>query len=420
MPRGPSLYRIVEDSDSHLVLGGQKLGLWILTLFLLANAFVLLYVGLFVVSRRQLFPVIAGTALGLFFAVCGVAALVWAIRYRSRIDFDGDDRVVRLATGRSRSPTEIAFADIAAVEIETHRSRSGLEHRVYLVDAGGTEWLIDRSADGDSMRGLADRIRTLTRVGDPKKPGAVETSPAAATAAAAAAWSRSGRPTPAGDAPPAGISVVTDGEATVYGWRTLPRSLFWVVFWAFLTLLLGGLAGLLLAGFVVEIARQPLAVTLIFLALAAATVGLMYVVSHRFRRRGGAWLGLAVLAVVLANLLIGSQPFILFGAGAAVVGYIASLCGFVLLARCRLRVSSAALEYEERILGIPLAWRRRSLAAAELEGFRIKAVVRGGGAVEVRGSGGRSFTLMIPQGAGAFSRQDLEWLRRQWLDHLGR
>ena len=217
---------------------------------------------------------------------------------------------------------------------------------------------------------------------------------------------------------PEGISVESQGDTAVYSWSTLPRTPFWAFFWGFVTLLLGSLTSIALAGMVIEMAKQPTTLVLAFLALALATLGLIYLVGRRVRRRGAASLGVAVLAVTLANFLIGSLPFILFGVVAATLGYVTSLCAFVLLARCRLRISPARLQYEERILGLPLSWRRRSLAATEVSGFRIKAAIRGGGAVEVRDRRGRTFTLMIPQGAGAFSRRDLEWLRARWLEGL--
>ena len=158
-----SLYRIVEDSASRLVLKGQRLGLWILTLFLFFNAFVLLYVALFVASRRQLVPVIGGSALGIFFAVCGVAALLWTIRYKSRIEIDRDRAVIRLMKWRAGSATVIPFAEVASVELESRRTGSGrrrrYEHRVFLLDTEHGEWLIDRSSDAASMAALAARIR---------------------------------------------------------------------------------------------------------------------------------------------------------------------------------------------------------------------------------------------------------------------
>lgn len=397
-----SLYRIVEDSDSRLVLRGRKVALWLLTLFLLVNASVLLYVGLLVAGRRQLFPAIGGSALGVFFAVCGVAALVKTLRYESRIEIVRDSSVVRLLEGRIGLPTEIPFARIASVELEA----GSREHRVFLLDTEGGEWLIDRSRDARRMAALAARIRDLTSDRSPR-----EEPPGAATVEDAT--SATGP-----DAIPDGISVASRGNATIYSWRTLPRTPFWVFFWGFVTLLLGSLAGIALAGMVIEMARLPPILVLAFLALVLITLGLMYFVSRRVRRRGTASLGVAVLAVTLANLLIGSLPFVLFGAVAATLGYITSLCAFVLLARCRLRLSPAQLRYEERVLGLPLSWRRRSLAATEVSGFRIKAATRGGGAVEVCRRGGQSFTLMIPQGTGAFSRRDLEWLRARWLEGL--
>jgi hypothetical protein len=405
-----SLYRIVADSDSRLALEGRKLGLWILTLFLFANGLVLLYVGLFVMSRRQLFPVIAGSALGAFLAISGVAVLISTLRYGSRIEFDRDQRMVRLRTGRTGSVTEIPFAEIASVEIETKRTGSGRsrrdEHRLFLLDTDDSEWLIDRSTDAAEIAGLADRIRFLTS-GSGGGDGPRGAMPAGAKT-----------PPAVQEARPDGVSIESDGDATVYRWRMLPRAYFWVFFWGFVTLFLGGLGCLALVGVLVELARQPPGTTLAFLTLAALTLGLMYAASRHVRHGGAAVLGAAVLAVILANLLLGLQPFIKLGAAAAVLGYITSLCAFVLLARCRLRVATAGLDYEERILGLPLWWRRHSLAAAEVDGFRIKAAVRGGGAVEVRGREGRSFTLMIPQGTGAFSRRDLEWLREQWLSDL--
>ncbi len=407
----PSLYRILESSESRLVLEGRKLGLWLLTLFLLTNASVLLYVGLFVISRRQLFPVVAGSALGAFFAVCGLATMVKALRYKSRIEIDRRLGTVRLMTGHGGRATEIPFAEIASVELESKRIGSGrrarYEQRVFLLTTDDSEWLLDRSTDIVRMTRLADRIRLLThgrRAQDEPKVGAPDGE---------------GRPAPWAEAPPDGVTIESDRDAVVYRWRTLPRALLWVFFWGSTTLLLGGLAVAALVAMVIEICRQPPGVTLALLALAALTLGLMYAASRRARRGGAAVLGLALFAVLLANLLFNVQPFIKAGAVAAAVGYIASLSGWVLLTRCRLRVSPAGLEYEEQLLGLPLFWRRHTLTAAEVVGFRIKAAVRGGGAVEVRARGGRSFALMIPQGTGAFSRADLEWLRARWLADLG-
>lgn len=409
MSRSLSLYRIVEDSGSRLVLEGRRVGLWLLTLFLLANAFILLWVGLFVVGRRHLVLVIAGSVLGLFFAGCGVATLWLAVRHRSRIEVDRDERMVRFHDGSSGSPREIPFAEIASIEIERERrrgpgGRSSIEHRIFLHDTGDGEWLIDRSTDGDRMTALRDRLQALT---------------AAPDRATRRRQSDDGPRTAADSGPPpAGISIEPEGEATVYRWRTLPRSPLWALFWGFLTLMLGGATAVVLVATVAEIGRLPPRMTLALGALAVLALALMYVVARRLERGGTLALGLAFAALLLANLLLDFQPFIRAVAGATLLAFLTSLCAFVLLARCRLRISPAGLDYEERVLSLPLGWRRRSLPAARVEGFEIRAAVRGGGAIAVRAAGKDRFTLAIPQGGGAFSRRELEWLRRQWLEDL--
>lgn len=368
---GSSLYRVVEKSESRLVLRGQRLGLWILTLFLLSNAAVLLWVGLFVMSRRQLFPVVAGSVLGAFFAFCGLGALVKTLCYRAKIEVDGRSRVVRFLSGSPPVTTEVPFDEIAEVRLETRRRGRGRapEHQVFLVDATAGERLIDRSTDGRRMEALAAEVRR--RTGDP---GGIR------PAAGAPRPHRREGPVPVtrtAGGPPAGVRIESAGAATTYRWRTLPRSPFWLPFWSFLTLLLGGLAVAALAAAVIDMSRRPAGMVVAFLLLAALAVGLMYLAYRRSRRPGTASMGIAVVAVILANLLLGSVPFIGLAVAAAVVGWVASLCAFVLLARCRLRLSPAGLEYEERVLGLPLAWRRQALAAGEVTGLRIKAAVRG-------------------------------------------
>lgn len=403
-----SLYRVTEDTDSRLVLVGHKFGLWFLAFFLLGNASVILYFGLFVMSRRQLFPVIAGALVGGFFALCGVAALVWAARYRSRIEVLRDRQVVRWQRGSRHTAFDMPFADIASIEIDRRRrsgsrGRPSTEYRVFMLDRDDGEWLIDRSTDGVKMSALADRLRALTT---------------AAGAGGREATAEVSRRIPA--SAPEGIAVEAIDGVTTLRWRTLPRSAFWAAFWALLTLLLGGFTLVLVSALGREISRLPGRDLLIFAALAGLTLTVLYVVALRVRRRLPVSAGLVVGALWAANLLTEEVPFVRLGVAAMVIGYLAALSTFVLLAHCRLRVSADGLEYEERILGRPLGWRGRSWPADDVTGMKIKAPVRGGGGIEVRSADGATFSLAIPQGTGAFSRRDLEWLRERCLSALGK
>ncbi len=408
-----SLYRIVEDSEQRLVLRGRQAGPWLLAAFLLLNGIVVLWVAIYAAGRLPLFPLIAGGGLGVFFTVCGLGALRWAITYRAAIEVEGAAGVVRFRSGRPPTTIEVPFADVASVEVQRERrtgphGRRQTEYRVFLILRNGDERLIDRSLDGTAMGKLAEKVRALS-VEAP-----AESKPAPARHPSARQRERA-KP----DAPPRGLSIEPEGAATLYRWRLLPHSLFQAFFWGFLTLFVGSLAVLSLTGMVIEASRRPPGALILFLILAALTIGLMALVGRRIERQGRVWLGGAIAAVILANLLIGVEPFIFLGAVGATLGYVAALCGFVLLGRCRLRVGPDGLEYEERVLGVPLGWRRRAVARENVAGFRIKDAVRGGGAVEVLIRGGGAFNLMIPQGSGAFSRSELERLRRRWQRELG-
>lgn len=413
MAGGSSLYRVVEDTETRLVLRGRKLGLWLMALILAASGLPVLYVGIFELGRRQWMLRVVGVSLGAFFLVCCLATLVLAIRYRAGIEVDREERSIRFLRRPDSPPTVVPYGDVAAVDLipEPRPGPGGrrlTEYRLVLRRADGDELLIDRSTEREPMAALAGKLADLLAT-DPRRP--------------AAAGQGAGRrfvATAAQAGPPPGIEITSDGRGSSYRWALLPRSPFWAFFWGFLTLFFGAIALAFAAGTLIELRREPPVVAAAFLALGGLLLAWMYLLSRPRRRQGPLWAVAAVGAVMLANLLLGVSGFIFLGSVAAFFGFLFALCAFVLLGRGQLRVSPAGLESEERVLGLALPWRQRSLAADELARFRIKDPIRGGGAIQVVPRRGRPFTLMIPQGRGAFSRRDLEWLRRRWLRELGR
>lgn len=409
MARGRSAYRIVEDSDSRLALRGQTLGIWLLAGILTLPGLLMLYLVFFEVARRDWFLKIMGGALGAFFTITGLAVVWLACTYRGAVVVDPRAALVRLRSTRN-DEREVRFEDIEAVELTTGSRPAGrrgrvLEHRVVLRMTNGDEVLLDRSVEPEPMRSLADKVRARLASRGPSLRADDRFKP-----------DRSIEPVPRAIAP-SGVAVESDGRGAVYRWATLPRSAFWAFFWSCLVLLFGGLTGVAVVGMVSEMSRQSLFNVALELTLAGLVVFWMYRLS-KARRRGVVWLAGCVAVTALANLLLDLVGFVYLAAVGLFGGLMTALCGFVLFGRCRLRLGPEGLEYDERVFGLPLDWRRRALPANGVERFRIRDASRSGGAIQVIPRRGKPFNLAIAQGVGAYSRAELEGLRRLWLEDL--